>query len=337
MNKEKIIISLDAMGGDFAPHSVVYGANLVAKEKNDIKFIFFGDENKVKPLLKKCKFLNESNYELVHTSEYVDNNDKPAQALRKKESSMRLAISSVKDKKAHASISSGNTGALMVLSKLILKGLDGVHRPAIATVIPTMKSGCLCLDLGANVTCDEESLVQFAIMGSAYLNALDNSTERPIVKLLNIGSEDLKGNDLIKNTSALMAETKEINYQGYIEPDRIFEHDADVVVTDGFTGNIFLKSIEGTAKFLGKSVKNTIKTSLLAKIGIIFMALPGLKLKERLDPKSHNGAILLGLNGISIKSHGSANTRSFYHAIIRAYKLSKGDVIEKIKSSLPKA
>ncbi len=334
MQNENIVISLDAMGGDNAPHSVVHGANLVAKEIPDIKFIFFGNEDKVKPLILKSKFLNKNNYTLVDTKEYVENSDKPAEAIRKKTSSMRLAINSVKEKKAHACVSSGNTGALMVLSKLILKALDGVHRPAIATVIPTVKSGCLCLDLGANVTCDEESLLQFAIMGGAYLTSLDENIKKPVVKLLNIGSEELKGNELIKNTSNLMAQTESINYQGYVEPDQIFDHAADIVVTDGFTGNIFLKSIEGTAKFLTNSFKKTIKQSLLAKIGIIFMIVPGLKLKKTIDPKVHNGAILLGLNGISVKSHGSANASSFYYAILKAYRLAKGDVINKIKTSL---
>jgi glycerol-3-phosphate acyltransferase PlsX len=335
------VIALDCMGGDNAPDVVIQGISLYLnriksiQSPNYLKFLLFGDELVIKQLLDKYK-INLNFCQIHHTDVSIKNEDKPSEVIRSLSgSSMHLAINAVKEQQAQAVVSAGNTGALMAISKIYLKMIQGIERPSIITFLPTKKddSPCAILDLGANAECSPSNLHQFAIMGDAFYRAfIPNSF--PKVALLNIGSEVLKGNDLVKKTADLISTDNTLNYIGYAEPNNIFSGLYDVIVTDGFTGNVALKSIEGTTSFITNSIKSIFKKNLYNKI-ITFLGLPLIYiLKKTVDARKYNGAMLIGLNGICIKSHGNADGFAFSYAIESAIKLVKNNVNEKIKNSL---
>ncbi len=328
--QKKIIIALDIMGGDLGVASNLRGAEMSAIANPDVFFQLFGDENQILPELAKCKNLKKSS-EIMHAEETISSHEKPSVALRKgKNSSMTLAIESVKEKNAHAIVSSGNTGALMAISKIALRTLPGILRPAIAAVMPSITGKFLMLDLGANAECSAENLLQFAVMGDAFARA-NFGIENPRIGLLNIGSEDVKGNEMVKNASSMMRnEEMPLNFCGYVEGDQLFQGLFDVVVTDGFTGNVALKTAEGTAKFHKDFLKKAFKNNILAKLGYL-LAKPSLdKIFKRFDHRLYNGAMLLGLGGVVVKSHGSAGDLAFSNAINVAISLAKFEVNDKI-------
>ncbi len=308
-------ISLDAMGGDHAPLIIVKGAALARVRYPTARFVLFGDEAKIAPLVKAEKGL-ESVTTIRHTTEVITGDTKPSQALRSgRQTSMWKAIEAVKAGEADGVVSAGNTGALMAMAKLIMRPLKGVDRPAIVSLVPTKVGESALLDLGANTQCDARNLVEFAIMGECFVRAL-LGLERPSVGLLNIGSEDLKGTDVLREASQVLRTAHlDMEFKGFVEGDDITKGTVDVVVTDGFTGNIALKTAEGTAKLYSEFLRNAIKSSILAKIGMLF-AMPVLKqVMARTDPRRYNGALFLGLNGVVVKSHGSTDAVGFANAI----------------------
>ncbi len=333
--KKRFTISIDAMGGDNAPASVVEGVSIAISRYPELDFLLFGNSEVLAPLLTQCR-ISSSRCEVIHTEEFVKSDDKPSAVVRHgRKTSMWLAIDAVKKGDAVAAVSAGNTGALMIMAKFCLSTMKGIDRPAICTALPNKTSQVVMLDLGANAECDANNLVQFALMGSVYCHALFD-VKRPRVGLLNIGSEETKGREEIKEAAAILKNLKDapFEFKGFAEGTDIFPGEFDVISTDGFSGNIALKTLEGTAKFLMSALKANIKSSWLAKFGILF-ALPALlKFKRRYDPNLYNGAMLMGLNGITVKSHGGANAKSFANAIGAAYDLARHDVISRIRSEL---
>jgi glycerol-3-phosphate acyltransferase PlsX len=314
-----IAIAVDAMGGDFGPRVTVPATLAVLRETPDLRITLVGDDAQILPLLLKLPAEQRARIDIVHTTEVVTSDDKVSVALRnKKQSSMRLAINLVKEGKVQAIVSAGNTGALMAISRFVLKTHANIERPAILTALPTTSGHCHVLDLGANVDSEPAHLLQFAQMGSVVAEVLDG-IPRPRVGLLNIGEEEIKGNELIKQTHELLLKSG-LNYIGYVEGDGIFHGDADVVVCDGFVGNVMLKASEGLAKMLGGMIKTEIKRNWLTMLtgAIAFPIWKGLK--GQMDPGRYNGASLVGLTGIVIKSHGSADTPSFAQAVRVAIK-----------------
>lgn len=334
MESSSLVIAVDAMGGDFAPDSVIAGVKSAQKKHSDVQFLIFGDEAKVRPFIDKYQ-LDTERYEFVHTPDYVASDEKPSTAVRSgRKSSLWLAIDSVKKGKAAAVVSSGNTGALMAFSKLILGTMPGIHRPAIVTILPTRKSECVVLDLGANAECDARNLVEFAIMGEAYCRAV-LKREKPTIGLLNIGSEEIKGRDEIREAAQIIRNSPLAeNFHGFVESDDIALGTVDVFVTDGFSGNIALKAIEGTARLLVSLLKQVAGRSILSKLGFL-LALPSLKeLKRKMDPGRYNGAMLVGLKGISIKSHGGSNAFAFANALDVAIDTARNDLVGNIAKQL---
>jgi glycerol-3-phosphate acyltransferase PlsX len=333
----QIIIALDAMGGDNAPFVVIAGASLAVKKNKNLYFNIYGNENIINSILKKYSNL-KNKYTLFHTESVISNDDKPSDALRKgRDSSMRLAINYVKNHPNSAVVSAGNTGALMATSKFVLQMIESIDRPAIVTYIPTRKKPCVLLDLGANASCSPQQLLQFAIMGSVFSSVI-LGIQNPRIGLLNIGSESLKGNDLVKEAAELISQNKKLNYIGFAEGDDLFSGDFDVIVSDGFTGNIALKVLEGTVKFFGSLLKKVFVKSIVGYFTLsLVLILRAFKLKQLsniIDPRNYNGAMLIGLNGVSVKSHGSADAKSYANAIKVAYMLCEGNVNEKIKEKL---
>lgn len=308
------IIALDAMGGDFGPDVVVPAAARVLKEKPDARLILVGLEDQLLEQVKKHGLQLDDRLQIQHASEVVAMDEGPAQALRrKKDSSMRVAINLVHEGKAQAAVSAGNTGALMATGKFVLKTLPGIDRPAIMTTIPSITGHTHMLDLGANVDCSAEHLFQFAVMGSITASAVD-SVDNPRVGLLNVGSEAMKGNAQVKEADRLIAGSG-LNYIGFVEGDDIYKGTVDVVVCDGFVGNISLKTSEGVAKMITHFMREEFKRNWLTKL-VGLLAMPVLKaFKKRVDPRVYNGASLLGLQEIVIKSHGGADAFSFANAI----------------------
>ncbi len=330
LSEEKVTIALDAMGGDGAPDVILAGAERCAKKYPDVGFLIFGDENRLSPVLGKYSRLAEQG-KITHTAEVISNDDKPSFAIRhRRNSSMALAISAVRKKEAVGVVSAGNTGALMAMSKIMLQTLPGIDRPAIGTVLPTRRNNCVMLDLGANVVCDENNLFEFAVMGDAFARTLFG-LEAPAIGLLNIGTEEMKGNDVVKSAASLLRDSAlDLNFYGHIEGDHIGEGIVDVIVTDGFSGNIALKTAEGTARMLAGYMKQIIKSSPLMMLSALFAWPIFHKVKHKFDPRVHNGAMLLGLNGIVIKSHGSADAIGFANAIEVAIRLARHDINKKI-------
>jgi len=319
------------MGGDNAPLSVIEGASIVAKENDNVNFLLFGKEKEIGKILNKHPKLKEIS-EIRHTESFISNEEKPLIALRKgKDSSMRLAIESVKHGEADAVISAGNTGALMAISKIVLRSLPSIDRPALIQLMPNQSgSATALLDMGANIECDSLNLCQFAIMGSAFYSAV-MKTARPSIGILNIGSEDMKGNDAVKNASNMLKESSlRKNFYGFVEGDDILKGVVDVVVTDGFSGNIALKAIEGASKFVALVLKEGFKSSFLAKIGYLFAKKALDRTKKLVDPKLYNGAMLVGLNGISVKSHGNSDGFAYSQAIKHTISLVEHNVNQKI-------
>ena len=330
LSENNLVISVDAMGGDNSPRVVVEGINIAHKSHPDIKFLLFGDEQKVNAELERLPKMKEY-CTVIHSPEFVRNEDKPSQVIRNKNTSMYMAIDAVRKGDALAVVSAGNTGALMAISKMILKTIQKVHRPAICTNIPHKDGMCVMLDLGANTECNAVNLAEFAIIGNILAkHSLD--IKRPRIALLNIGAEEMKGREEIHQAAKMIKNTHlDLNFIGYIEPHQIGEGYADVIVSDGFTGNIALKTMEGTAKLISGMLKKTIKSSLMAKIGLPFI-LPVLwSLKKTMDPRKYNGAMFVGLNGLSVKSHGGTDAIGFSYAINNAAKLIRQNFVQTIR------
>lgn len=329
-----IRIALDAMGGDHAPKIVVNGAAIAMVRYPACEFTFYGNEEELKPLLAKHKDL-AARSTIVHTVDRVLADDKVAYALRNgRNSSMRLAINSVSEGKAEAIVSAGNTGALMAMAKFVLKTLPNIDRPAIVAFFPTLKGETVMLDLGANVECSPENLVDFAVMGAVFANTV-LGVHRPRIGLLNVGSEEMKGRDDVRVAAQ---ELRELDlpgeYIGYVEGDDITKGVVDVVVTDGFTGNVALKTAEGTAKMYSEFLKRTFKTSWMAQIGYLFARAAFKKLRKRTDPRTYNGALFVGLKGVCVKSHGGTDEVGFANAIGVAHDLVKYKFNDQISSGV---
>ncbi|MDH3389087.1 MAG: phosphate acyltransferase PlsX [Gammaproteobacteria bacterium] len=307
-------IALDAMGGDHGPVVTVAAAKLALDEIAGIELVLVGDRGQLEAEFRKHGLQQNNRIGIHHASEVVGMDDLPVVALKKKkDSSMRVAIDLVKEGKVQACVSAGNTGALMATSKFVLKTIRGISRPAICTALPGINGRTHMLDLGANPDCTPENLAEFALMGSILAQSVDG-IRNPRVGLLNIGSEEIKGSETIKRASQLIAESR-LNYYGFVEGDDIYKGTVDVVVTDGFVGNVSLKTGEGLAALVNHVLQSEFKRNWLTKLSAI-CAMPVLSaVKRRLDPRRYNGASLLGLNGIVIKSHGSADTSSFLNAI----------------------
>ena len=326
-------IAIDAMGGDFGPSEIVPGTAHVLLQHPDLSVILVGKKEILLQEMEKYQLQEGDRVELVHADEVVEMDELPSNALRnKKKSSMRVAIELVRDKEAAACVSAGNTGALMAISRYVLKMLPGLDRPAICSVLPGLEGHTHMLDLGANINSGSELLFQFALMGSELTCAVDN-IEHPTIGLLNVGSEEIKGDDRIKQAAVLLSNSH-LNYIGFVEGTDIFAGKVDVIVTDGFTGNVALKASEGVARLVGHHVKKEFTGSLYGRISALF-ALPILRnIQKSIDPRRYNGASLLGLRGIVIKSHGSADRISFAAALEEARKEVSKNVPERIRIGL---
>ena len=321
------------MGGDNAPQIVIEGAAQSKIRYPNLIFSFFGNKDKIIPLINSLDILKNSN--VIHTDQIVEANDKPSIAVRKgKNSSMGMSLQHVKSGKADAIVSAGNTGALMAMSKLILRPMDGITRPAIAAYFPTIVGESCMLDLGANIECDAKNLIQFAFMGQAFANIVMGIKD-PSISLLNIGEEEQKGLDYIKEASKVLYSLDEqINYKGFIEGDKIAQGMADVIIADGFSGNISLKTAEGTALLVTSYLKKALTSSLSSRIGYLFAKKAINNFKLQMDPRKYNGAVFLGLNGIAVKSHGGTDSFGFANAIGVAYDMAKYNFIEDLKKKL---
>ncbi|MDR1849985.1 MAG: phosphate acyltransferase PlsX [Zoogloeaceae bacterium] len=325
-------IAIDCMGGDYGPAVTVPAAFAFLRGHLEAKVMLVGQKAKIEPFLAAgadCA----GRYEVVHADDVVAMDESPTSALKnKKKSSMRLALNLVKDGQACGSLSAGNTGALMAMSRFVLKMLPGIDRPAICPVMPTINGRVYMLDLGANVDCTPEHLLQFGIMGAMLAAALDHN-EYPRVALLNIGEEEIKGNEVVKEATLLL-KASGLNFVGNVEGDGIYQGEADVVVCDGFVGNVALKTSEGLAHMLAHSLKQEFSRSLFSRLAAL-VALPVLnRFKARFDPRQYNGASLLGLKGLSMKSHGGADAVAFAHALARAYDAASNQVVERISAKL---
>ncbi|MFI4962993.1 MAG: phosphate acyltransferase PlsX [Legionellales bacterium] len=331
---KNITIAVDAMGGDHGLSVVIPACIRAAKKNPHLKLILVGVRDSVTASLKKNGIINSKQFSIVHASEVVAMDELPSHALRnKKDSSMRVAINLVKEGKAQACVSAGNTGALMATARFVLKTLPGIDRPAIVSEVPTIKGKTWVIDLGANVDSCAEHLFQFAVMGSALIQAIENKPE-PKIGLLNIGVEEIKGNDQVKRTAHMLAECPMMNYVGYVEGNHFYTGDVDLVVCDGFVGNVALKASEGLAKLFLTVLKESFKRNWLTKI-IGFIAIPALRhLKDRFDPARYNGASLLGLNGIVVKSHGGANEEAFQNAIEEAMLEVRKNVVDLVRDQI---
>lgn len=325
----EVTIAIDAMGGDHGPHVTVKAAlNLVAAS-DDTNVVLVGLKDVIEAELKVHKARTGTRLRIHHASEVVKMDDPPAQALRyKKDSSMRVMADLVKRGEADAGISAGNTGALMAVSRFVLKTLPGIDRPAIATTLPSHTGRTYMLDLGANVDCTADHLLQFGIMGAALASAIEHQ-DRPRVGLLNVGEEDIKGNEVVKRAADLL-KASDLNFIGNVEGDDIYNGSADVVVCDGFVGNVALKSSEGVARLITEELRREFKRNPLTRMaGLI--ALPVIRaFKRKMDPRRYNGASLLGLNGVIIKSHGSADVFAFEQALIRGVDEVRGGLLRRI-------
>ena len=330
---DTLIISIDAMGGDYAPGAVIEGVARVAKTDPSVFFFLYGDEAKILPLTKQFG-LKPDRFKIHHTTQVVKADDKPSAAIRSgRESSMWKAIMSVRNGYAHAVVSAGNTGALMAMSKICLGTISGIDRPAIAAVLPSVEGPVVALDLGANAECNSQNLVEFSIMGHVLYHVLFG-TEKPTIGLLNIGSEETKGREEIREASSILKGFGDkLNFQGFVEGNDICLGKTNIIVSDGFSGNVALKAIEGTAKFAAKCLKQAFKP-LWARFGLLFAVSGLLKLKKKIDPRRYNGAMFVGLNGISVKSHGGSDAFSFACAIESAIRMAKNNLCDKIKAEL---
>ncbi|MEQ9517817.1 MAG: phosphate acyltransferase PlsX [Parvibaculum sp.] len=331
----EITISLDGMGGDIGPSVIIAGAEIAHVRHPEVRFIMFGDETKLRTELAKAPRLADVST-IVHTDVAISMEDKPSQALRRgrKTSSMWQAIDAVKDGRAQAAVSAGNTGALMAMAKVILKTLPDVERPALTAVVPTMRSETVLLDVGATIGPDEKQLVQFAVMGQAYARILFGM-ERPSVGLLNVGEEEMKGTESVKAAAQILRNSNlPIRFHGFVEGDDIAKGTVDVVVTDGFTGNISLKTMEGTVRLLVSYLREAMNRTIFTKIGYFLAQTAFTMLRSRLDPNEHNGALFLGLNGLVVKSHGGADAAGIASAIDLAVDVASAGLVDKIAADI---
>ncbi len=331
----KIIkIAVDAMGGDNSPKKVIDGINYHQKNNNDVFYKIFGDVNEIKKFIPDTLYPNS--FELIHTDEKVKGSDSPLSAAKKgKNTSMWMAIDSVKNKQSDIVLSAGNTGALFVIAKLNFKMIENIDKPALSGLWPNKNGTNIVLDLGANIDCSEKNLIDFSLMGSALFKALFPD-EEPKVAILNIGSEEIKGNEMIKNAYKYLSNqnSKIFDFKGYIEGNEIMDGNVNVIVTDGFTGNVALKTAEGTANFITNEIKKVMTSSLIGKISTL-INIKNIKLfKKRLDPRLYNGAIFLGLDSPVVKSHGSTDYIGFSNSLELCKKIVSGNLIEKIKQSI---
>jgi glycerol-3-phosphate acyltransferase PlsX len=329
----QVTIAVDAMGGDHGPSVTVAAALRFLEETPEARIVLVGNESAVRRALDHASSPAIDRASIRHASEIVEMYEPPADALRhKKDSSMRVAINLVKDGAAQACVSAGNTGALMAISRFVLKTLPGIDRPAIASQLPTRQGVTTALDLGANVNCTAEQLLQFAVMGSALVTAVEGNA-RPTVGLLNIGEEDIKGNDVVKQAAELL-KASDLNFHGNVEGTDIYKGTTDVIVCDGFVGNVALKTSEGLALMLADYLREEFTRNPLRKLLAVF-ALPAINsFKRRVDPRRYNGATLIGLKGVVIKSHGSADALAFRYALRKAYAEVTHGVLERIAQRL---
>jgi phosphate acyltransferase len=329
-------IAVDAMGGDEGVRVMVSGAALARRRHDKFKFLLVGDEVRIKAALDLHPNMREAS-EILHCEGVVGGHEKPTQALRRaKSTSMGLAIEAVKRGDAGAAVSAGNTGALMAMSKVALRTMPGIDRPALAGLMPTLEEhDVVMLDLGANTECDARNLVQFAIMGAAYAR-IATGRDMPRVRLLNIGTEETKGTGELQKAAARLREASglELSFEGYVEADKINRGDIEVVVTDGFSGNIALKAIEGAARFVTDLLKDAFRSSLRSKFGFLVSRPATELLRHHLDPNNHNGAVFLGLNGVVVKSHGGASAAGVANAVAVAARLLEEDLTQRISADL---
>jgi len=325
----RVTIAVDAMGGDHGPPVTVAASLRFLEETPDAAVILVGLEEPLRMALRATRSSASDRASVRPATEVVEMNEPPAEALRrKKDSSMRVAINLVKDGTAQACVSAGNTGALMAISRFVLKTLPGIDRPAIASQLPTRRGVTTALDLGANVNCTPEHLLQFAVMGSALVTAMDGN-ERPSIGLLNIGEEDIKGNDTVKQAAELL-KSSGLNFYGNVEGTDIYKGTTDVIVCDGFVGNVALKTSEGLATMLADFLREEFTRNLLSKLLALF-ALPILRsFKRRVDPRRYNGATLIGLKGVVVKSHGGADALAFRYALRKAYAEAVHGILDRI-------
>lgn len=332
---EQLVISVDAMGGDFGPPVVVPGCAIALQRLPDIRFLLVGKTEEIEAELAGFPALAEKS-EIVHSDVTVDMDAKPSHALRRgrRVSSMWLSLEAVAEQKAAFSVSAGNTGALMAMARFTLKMMPGLDRPAIAAIWPTMRGESIVLDVGATIGADAEQLVDFAVMGEAMARAL-SGIARPTVGLLNIGVEEVKGLEEVRKAHQLLKNSDiPIQYQGFVEGDNLGQGTVDVVVTEGFTGNIALKTAEGTAKQIAQYLRNAMSQTFLARIGYLLAKSAFATLKEKMDPSKVNGGVFLGLNGIVIKSHGGTDAEGFAAAVALGYEMFTNNLLKKIASDL---
>ncbi len=329
-----IKIAIDAMGGDDSPRKIIDGIIFNHNKSKENFFLIFGNENEVNKYLKNK--IDKKFYKIIHTDSFVKSTDSPLEgAKRGKNTSMWLAIESVKRKEADIVISAGNTGALLVISKLNLKMIENIDKPALSALWPNKKGMSVVLDLGANIECSSKNLVDFSIMGASLYKSL-YPNDKPNVALLNIGSEELKGNDIIKETFQLLNEkiSNDFNFSGYIEGNQLMNGEVNVIVSDGFTGNVALKTAEGTANFITSELKKALTGNLIGKISSLLNFFNLKKFKKRLDPRLYNGAIFIGLDSPVVKSHGGTDFIGFANSLDVCNKIVKGDLIKKIKYNI---
>ncbi len=331
---DMIKIAVDAMGGDNSPKKIIDGIIHNHQSNKEVCYKIFGDQNKILEIIKGK--INKDFFEIIHTEDVVKSADSPLEgAKRGKNTSMWLAIESVKKKEADIVVSAGNTGALLVISKLNLKMIENIDKPALSALWPNKKGMSVVLDLGANIECSSKNLLDFSIMGASLYTSL-YPNDKPNVALLNIGSEELKGNEIIKETYQIINDKKSINYDfaGYIEGNHLMDGEVNVIVSDGFTGNVALKTAEGTANFITDELKTAMTGSLIGKISS-FLNISNLrKFKKRLDPRLYNGAIFIGLDSPVVKSHGGTDYIGFSNSLDVCHRIVKGNLIEKIKQNI---
>ncbi|MFO1024123.1 MAG: phosphate acyltransferase PlsX [Acetobacteraceae bacterium] len=314
LSRARFALAIDAMGGDKAPEMVIDGLELAAERHPEARFLLIGDAPKLTDLLQKARRAKAA-CTVLHTDDYVSGDMKPTAALRMRRSSMRMAIDAVHRGEAAGVVSAGNTGALLALSKIVLKSLPGIDRPAMAAIGPSRRGDVVMLDLGANVQCDVRNLVEFAVMGDVFARTVLGLTA-PTIGLLNVGSEDLKGDDTVRDAAEILRGSYLApQFHGFVEGHDIAAGTVDVVVTDGFTGNVALKTGEGALKLMGEFLKLVFTSGIIAKIAYLLVR-PGLdRLREWLDPRRYNGAVMVGLNGVVVKSHGGTDAQGFAHAV----------------------
>jgi glycerol-3-phosphate acyltransferase PlsX len=331
---DMIKIAVDAMGGDNSPKKIIDGIIHNHQSNKEVCYKIFGDQNKISEIIKDK--INKDFFEIFHTEDVVKSADSPLEgAKRGKNTSMWLAIESVKKKEADIVVSAGNTGALLVISKLNLKMIENIDKPALSALWPNKKGMSVVLDLGANIECSSKNLLDFSIMGASLYTSL-YPNDKPNVALLNIGSEELKGNEIIKETYQILNDKKSINYDfaGYIEGNHLMDGEVNVIVSDGFTGNVALKTAEGTANFITGELKTAMTGSLIGKISS-FLNISNLrKFKKRLDPRLYNGAIFIGLDSPVVKSHGGTDYIGFSNSLDVCHRIVRGNLIEKIKQNI---